>query len=259
MVRTIQTTRVNTNYIPPPRQAPVYQVLVEEIPVYLPHLHVENGVVLEDNSEEFLSTPTPLAESLAFVARASSSATPAVQAPAPRGEDLDDSGDHDEDEEEEEEENANEEANGEQQDNFVGIWPVTEHYTSMFKTGHFPNLLQDVLHALGTYVQLLYETRQVSEPPRACYYITHIHVRVMDVGDRGFMTLSAHESLMPLSTYAASVSNAARRALCLSATLTGSSCMTRSTCIFLYVFVEKARPALSQVVLEKIASTPSLV
>jgi hypothetical protein len=53
----------------------------------------------------------------------------------------------------------------------------------------------------------------VSEPPQACYYITRIHVRVMDVGDRGFRTLSAHESLTPLSTYAASVSNAARRAL----------------------------------------------
>jgi hypothetical protein len=53
----------------------------------------------------------------------------------------------------------------------------------------------------------------VYEPPRACYYITRIYVRVMDAGDRGFRTLSAHESLMPLSTYAASVSDAARRTL----------------------------------------------
>jgi hypothetical protein len=35
----------------------------------------------------------------------------------------------------------------------------------------------------------------------------------MDVGDRGFRTLSAHESLTPLSTYTASVSDAARRTL----------------------------------------------
>jgi hypothetical protein len=35
----------------------------------------------------------------------------------------------------------------------------------------------------------------------------------MDAEDRCFRTLSAHESLTPLSTYAASVSNAARRAL----------------------------------------------
>jgi hypothetical protein len=83
----------------------------------------------------------------------------------------------------------------------------------MFETGHFPNLLQDVLHALGTYVRPLYETRRVYEPPRACYYITRIHVRVMDAGDRGFRTLSAHESLTPLSTYAASVSYAARQTL----------------------------------------------
>jgi hypothetical protein len=44
-----------------------------------------------------------------------------------------------------------------------------------------------------------------------------------------------------------------------SATLTGSSCTTRSTDIFLYVFVEKARPALFQAEPEKIASTPKLV
>jgi hypothetical protein len=42
----------------------------------------------------------------------------------------------------------------------------------------------------------------------------------------------------------------------LSATLTGSSCRTQSTDIFLRVFVEKARPSLFQVELEKIASTP---
>jgi hypothetical protein len=95
----------------------------------------------------------------------------------------------------------------------MGFGPVVEHYTSMFETGHFPNLLQEVLHALGTYVRPLYETRWVSEPPWACYYITHIHVRVMDAGYRGFRTLSAHESLTPLSTYAASVSDAARRTL----------------------------------------------
>jgi hypothetical protein len=155
MVRTIQTTQINTNYITPPRQVPVYPVVVEEIPMDLPRIHVENGVILEDSSEEFLPTPTPLAESLAFAAGSSASAppAPAVQAPAPGGNDSDNSGDDDEDDQEEEdEENINEQANEEQQDHYVGFWPVTEHYTSMFETGHFPNLLQDVLHALGTYV-----------------------------------------------------------------------------------------------------------
>jgi hypothetical protein len=41
-----------------------------------------------------------------------------------------------------------------------------------------------------------------------------------------------------------------------SATLTSRNCRTQSTNIFLCVFVEKARPALFQVELEKIASTP---
>jgi hypothetical protein len=213
MVRTIQTTRINTNFIPLPRQVPVYPVVVEEIFVDLPRIRVERGVILEDSSEELLPTPTPLAESLAFAARSSTSAppAPAFQVPAPGGDDPDDFGDDDEDEDDEEDDEEN--VNEEQQDHYVGLWPVTEHYTPMFETGHFPNLLQDVLHALGTYVRPLYETRRVYEPPRACYYITHIHVRVMDAGDRGFLTLSAHESLTPLSTYAASVSDAARRTL----------------------------------------------
>jgi hypothetical protein len=91
---------------------------------------------------------------------------PVAQAPAPRGDDPDDSGDggDDDDDDAEEEENNDEDANDEQEDNFVGMWPVAEHYTSMFETGHFPNLLQDVLHALGTCVRPLYDTRRVSEP-----------------------------------------------------------------------------------------------
>jgi hypothetical protein len=198
---------------------------------------VERVVILEDSSEELLSMPTPLAESLAFIARSSTSAppAPAVQAPAPGGDDPDDSGDDDEDDDDEEDdnENVNEEANDVQRDYFMGFGPVTKHYTSMFETGHFPNLLQDVLHALGTYVRPLYETRQVCERPRACYYITRIHVRVMDAGDRKFRTLLAHESLTPLSTYAAAM--LPDRLYGLSATPTGSSCMTRGSGIFLYV------------------------
>jgi ribosomal protein L12E/L44/L45/RPP1/RPP2 len=145
MVRTIQTTRVNTNYIPPPRQTSVYPMLVEEVPVDLHQLCVENGVILQDNLEEILVMPTPLSESQAFAAGASSSAppAPAAQASTPGGDDPNDSGDGGEDaNEEEEEENNNEEVNDESGDNFVGIWPVTEHYPSMFETRHFPNLLQ---------------------------------------------------------------------------------------------------------------------
>jgi hypothetical protein len=70
-----------------------------------------------------------------------------------------------------------------------------------------------VLHALGTYARPLYDTRRVSEHPRACYYITRVHIKVLDAGDRCFRTLSSHESMTLLSTYVASVSNAARRVL----------------------------------------------
>jgi hypothetical protein len=196
MVRTLQTTRANTIYAPQPRQIPVYPVVVKEVPVDLPHIRVENGVILEDSSEEQLPTPTPLAESLAFAAGSSTSAppAPAVQAHALGGDDPDESGDdddEDDDDDEGEDEQVNEEANYAQQDYFMGFGPITEHYTSMFETGHFPNLLQEVLHTLGTYVRPLYETRRVSEPPRACYYITRIHVRVMDagIGDSGLCLL----------------------------------------------------------------------
>jgi hypothetical protein len=218
MVRTLQTTRINTSYVPQPRQISVYPVVVEEVSAGLPPIQVENVVNLEDSSEEQLPTPTPLAESLAFAAGSSTSApsAPAFQAPAPGGDDPDDSRDDDDEDDDDDEggdEHINEEADYAQQDNFMGFGPVVEHYTSMFETGHFPNLLQEVPHALGTYVRPLYETRRVSEPPRACYYITRIHVRVMDAGDRGFRTLSAHESLTPLSTYVASVSDATRRTL----------------------------------------------
>jgi hypothetical protein len=115
MVRTLQTTRVNTNCAPPPWQIPVYPVVVEEVLVDLPRIRVEHGVILEDSSEELLPTPTPLAESLAFAARSSTSAppAPAVQALAPGGGDPDDSRDDDEDDDndEDDEEHVNEEAN----------------------------------------------------------------------------------------------------------------------------------------------------
>jgi hypothetical protein len=157
MVRTLQTTRINTSYAPQPRQNLVYPVVVEEVLADLPPIRVENVVILEDSSEEQLPTPTPLAESLAFAARSSTS-TPAFQAPAPGGDDPDDSGDDDDEDDNDEEggdEHIHEEADYAQQDNFMGFGPVVKHYTSMFETGHFPNLIQEVLHALGTYVRPL--------------------------------------------------------------------------------------------------------
>jgi hypothetical protein len=141
MFRTLQTTRVNTNYAPPPWQAPVYPVVVEEVPVDLPRIRVEHGVILEDSSEELLPMPTPLAESLTFAARSSTSASPApaVQAPAPGGDDPDDSWDDDEDDDDEDEEdNNNEEANDAQQEYFMGFGPVTEITQQCSRRGTSP-------------------------------------------------------------------------------------------------------------------------
>eukprot|EP00267_Zea_mays_P047741 XP_020400232.1 nucleophosmin-like [Zea mays] len=125
MVRTLQTTRINTSYVPQPRQIPVYPVVVEEVSAGLPPIRVENVVNLEDSSEEQLPTPTPLAESLAFAAGSSTSApsAPAFQAPAPGGDDPDDSGDDDDEDDDDDEggdEHINEEADYAEQDNFLG-------------------------------------------------------------------------------------------------------------------------------------------
>jgi ribosomal protein L12E/L44/L45/RPP1/RPP2 len=84
--------------------------------VDLPRIRVEHGVILEDSLEELLPTPTPLAESLAFVATSLTSAPPAsaVQARAPGGDDPDnsrDDDDEDDDDNKDEEEQVNEEAN----------------------------------------------------------------------------------------------------------------------------------------------------
>jgi hypothetical protein len=57
MVFTLQTTRVNTNYAPPPRQVPIYPVVVEEIPVDLPRIRVEQGVILRTARKNFCLRP----------------------------------------------------------------------------------------------------------------------------------------------------------------------------------------------------------
>jgi hypothetical protein len=49
MVRTLQTTRVNTSYAPQRLQIPVYPVVVEEVPANLPPVQVENVINLEDS------------------------------------------------------------------------------------------------------------------------------------------------------------------------------------------------------------------
>jgi hypothetical protein len=92
MVRTLQTTRVNTTRIPPPQQARSYPVVAEEMHVELHHLSTrmapypsttagsflsscgrrnpcriappfcKDDVIFEESYEEILATPTPLSE-----------------------------------------------------------------------------------------------------------------------------------------------------------------------------------------------------
>jgi hypothetical protein len=91
--------------------------------VDLSHIRVENGVILDDSSEEQLPTSTPLAESLAFAARSSNSAplAPAVQAPTPGGDDPNDD-DEDDDDNKDEEEQVNEEAKLRPTGLLHGVW-----------------------------------------------------------------------------------------------------------------------------------------
>ena len=81
------------------------------------------------------------------------------------------------------------------------------------ESGYFPTLLQDVLWELGNTVKPLYVTSLYSEPGRDDYYRTQVHIREHLETSKGMKTRSAHNSTAPHATYAASVSDAARRAL----------------------------------------------
>ena len=66
---------------------------------------------------------------------------------------------------------------------------------------------------LGNDVKPLYLTHHYNDPALGDYYLTQVHIRGHLEGYQGMKTLSAHDSSAPHSTYAASVSSAARRAL----------------------------------------------
>ena len=59
----------------------------------------------------------------------------------------------------------------------------------------------------------LYVTSPYSEPGHDDYYRTRVHIRERLETSKGMKTRSAHNSTTPHATYAASVSDAARRAL----------------------------------------------
>ena len=88
-----------------------------------------------------------------------------------------------------------------------------EIHSSTDEPGYFPTLLQDVLWELGNTVKPFYVTSLYSEPGRDDYYRTQVHIREHLETSKGMKTCSTHNSTVPHATYAASVSDAARRAL----------------------------------------------
>jgi hypothetical protein len=59
----------------------------------------------------------------------------------------------------------------------------------------------------------MYVTHSWYEPPMGTYYMTRVHIRVRNHAGGGYISRTIHDSTTPHSTYQASVSNAAWRAL----------------------------------------------
>jgi hypothetical protein len=79
--------------------------------------------------------------------------------------------------------------------------------------GYFPWLLRNTLLELGNTVYPMYATHNWTEPPLGTYYMTRVHIRQRNYTGGGYISRTTHDSTTPHSTYRASVSNAARRAL----------------------------------------------
>jgi hypothetical protein len=59
----------------------------------------------------------------------------------------------------------------------------------------------------------MYFTHSWTEPPLGTYYMTRVHIRERNHTGGGFISRTTHDSTTPHSTYRASASNNARRAL----------------------------------------------
>jgi hypothetical protein len=59
----------------------------------------------------------------------------------------------------------------------------------------------------------LYIIDHYTEPALGDYYLTHVHIREHLEASRGLRSRSMHNSATPHTTYAASISNAAKRDL----------------------------------------------
>jgi hypothetical protein len=86
-------------------------------------------------------------------------------------------------------------------------------HSSEVALGYFPWLLRNTLLELGSTVYPMYVTHSWNEPPLGTYYMTRVHIRVRNHTGGGYISRMTYDSTTPHSTYQASVSNAARRAL----------------------------------------------
>jgi hypothetical protein len=211
----------------PPAPAPAQPVeeVEEDLEEIYFFMETEDGRIMALNSEGNLRTltpsPTPASPTPAADAPPSPPAAPAPDAPAPAAAsgDLDDSGDDGSDDDDDEDDNEEDEDKEEQpidEDNNnddgnkadapCAAGATCEIISSVDEHGSFPTLLQDVLLQLGNTLRPLYVTNHVSEPGRNDHYVTWVHIRERLGIGRGMRTA-------PHATYAAAISNIARRAV----------------------------------------------
>jgi hypothetical protein len=181
-------------------------------------VEAEDGAILEVYSDGELGSPrappSPAAVEVpppAAPAAPAAPVTPEDPTPVAAGGDSDDfdddteGGDETEDDNEEEDDNYYE---GPREGD-----PYCIMHSSEVAPGFFPWLLQNTLLELGNTVYPMYVTHSWNEPPLGNYYMTRVHIRVRNHTGGGYISRTTYDSTTPHSTYQASVSNAARRAL----------------------------------------------
>ncbi|CAN6362746.1 unnamed protein product [Urochloa humidicola] len=214
MARTKRTARKSTGgrvRIAPAQPAPPAP-LVEEEPEEV-HFYEEEEDVQQvaPSASPVPAPPAPAAEGapLPPVAPASPAAT--------AGGDPEDPGDDSDDDEEDkdgvDDEDPENNDGGGQGDEPQVRKLTCEVYTSDNEQGYFHSMLEDVPRELGCTVRPLYVVQRYTDPPLDDYYLTRVHVRQHKEASEGTRTASMHDSTVPLGTYAASISEAARRAL----------------------------------------------
>jgi hypothetical protein len=173
---------------------------------------VGDGVILKVNSDGELRSPRALPSPPAVeVPPPAAPVALVVPAPAAAGGDPDDSGDDTTDGDKTEE--YNEEENDFYYDGPREEEPFCTMHSSEVAPGYFPWLLWNTLLQLGNIVYPMYVTHSWTQPLLGTYYMSRVHIMERNYTGRGYFSRTTHDSTTAHSTYRASVSNAARRAL----------------------------------------------